>query len=124
MTPTNNRLVVRLDPPELGRVTVEVLTRADSVHVVMRTEHGAATNALLQQRELIREALERQGLTLGGFDVSEDPNRQAGDPGAARQRAEQGSNRTTDNGPARYATAATNADTEPAMARSTGGLFL
>jgi Flagellar hook-length control protein FliK len=74
------RVVIPLDPPALGHVTVEIIVRADSVRVSLQHGDEATFNALNAQRPAIEAALESNGLHLSGFDVS----------GNSRQRASHG----------------------------------
>ena len=64
------RVVIPLDPPALGHVTVEIIVRADSVKVSLHHGDEATFNALNAQRPAIEAALEANGLHLSGFDVS------------------------------------------------------
>jgi hypothetical protein len=64
------RVVVPLDPPALGHVTVEIVVRADSVRVSLQHANDAALASLTAQRPAIEAALESNGLHLSGFDVS------------------------------------------------------
>jgi flagellar hook-length control protein FliK len=71
------RVVVPLDPPALGHVTVEIIVRADSVKVSLQHGDDAAFAALNAQRPAIAAALESSGLHLSGFDVSSNQRRHA-----------------------------------------------
>ena len=72
---TPRRVVIPLDPPALGRVTVEIIVRADSVKVSLQHGDEASFNALNAQRPAIEAALESNGLHLSGFDVSGNQQR-------------------------------------------------
>lgn len=74
------RVVVPLDPPALGHVTVEIIVRADSVKVSLQHGDDAAFAALTAQRPAIEAALESNGLHLSGFDVSSNHRRQTPEP--------------------------------------------
>ena len=79
------RVVIPLDPPALGHVTVEIIVRADSVKVSLQHGDDAAFNALNAQRPAIAAALESNGLHLSGFDVSGNHRQRAShNPTAAR----------------------------------------
>lgn len=65
----SHRMVLRLDPPELGTVHADLVVRGEEVHVSLRCDPGA-THPLREARGLIERALQGQGFTLGGFDVS------------------------------------------------------
>lgn len=88
---TLRRLVVRLDPPELGALTLEVQSIGDDIAVIARTDNAEATRALMRQRADMQLAIESLGMSLSDFDVQtgtrdEVPNRQrrsgARQPGA------------------------------------------
>ncbi|MFN0027830.1 MAG: flagellar hook-length control protein FliK, partial [Acidimicrobiales bacterium] len=64
------RLTIRLDPPELGRLDVLFEVRGDQVAVVVRPESAGAGTLMSNQRGRIAEALAQQGLQLSGFDVA------------------------------------------------------
>lgn len=67
-----DRVVLRLDPPHLGAVTVDIATRNGDVHVVMRVEAPLAAQGLAAQRDQLRAALDAHGLALAGFDIRQD----------------------------------------------------
>jgi flagellar hook-length control protein FliK len=71
------RVVIPLDPPALGHVTVEIIVRADSVKVSLQHGDEATFNALNAQRPAIEAALEANGLHLSGFDVSGNQQQRA-----------------------------------------------
>lgn len=71
------RVVIPLDPPALGHVTVEIIVRADSVKVSLQHGDDAAFASLNAQRPAIAAALESNGLHLSGFDVSSNQQRHA-----------------------------------------------
>lgn len=64
-----NRAVVRLDPPELGRILLEVVSDGDEIAVIARAENAEAVKALVRQRSEIQAAVEALGLTVSDFDV-------------------------------------------------------
>jgi len=84
---TQRRVVLRLDPPELGTVRLELTKVGEEVLVAARTETVEAARALLRQHAEVRSAIEALGLTLTGFDV-ETPTEQG-----ARQRLGPGNRR-------------------------------
>jgi flagellar hook-length control protein FliK len=73
------KLTVRLDPPNLGEVRVELVARNGSVTVRVEPVHDAAAPLLAHQRDAVAAALERTGLSLSSFDVTpgEPERRQA-----------------------------------------------
>lgn len=72
------RIVVRLDPPDLGSVTIELTAVGDDVHIAARAESAEAVRAILRQHAEVLSALQTQGLSLTEFDVqaeADDPTR-------------------------------------------------
>lgn len=64
------RLSVRLDPPNLGELRVEVTARGGQVSVRLEPTGANAAPRLAAQREAIAAALERTGFQLSGFDIA------------------------------------------------------
>ena len=64
------RLVVRLDPPELGQVAIEVVSRGTSVSVDIRPASSDAVAPLRNQHATVEATLKSAGFELSGFDVS------------------------------------------------------
>jgi len=63
------RIVIRLDPPELGTVRLAFTKVGDDIVVAARTETAEAARAILRQQPDVRTAVEALGLTLSEFDV-------------------------------------------------------
>lgn len=85
-------LVMRLEPPQLGHVRVQLTVRDGVVTASVQTESEAARQAVLQNVEALRAALAGQGLELGRFDVAAEgpPPRSYAGQGAGRRRREPG----------------------------------
>jgi flagellar hook-length control protein FliK len=66
------RVVIRLDPPELGTVTVALTVRGGEVRVNLLASDVAAVAALDARRTDIDHALAGSGLSLDSFDVQSD----------------------------------------------------
>jgi flagellar hook-length control protein FliK len=64
------RLVVRLDPPELGAVTLHLTSRGSEVQLAMRAETPAGAAALAGQQARVRDLLAAHGFDLARFTVS------------------------------------------------------
>lgn len=62
-------IIVRLDPPELGALTLDLRTVGDEVLITARTDTAEAARALLRQRADMQVAIQSLGLALTGFDV-------------------------------------------------------
>lgn len=65
----NRQLVIRLDPPDLGRVSVILQVRGKDVQAVLRTTNQEASQALSEQLGQLRTQLEAQGLKVGKLEV-------------------------------------------------------
>ncbi len=63
------RLVLRLDPPELGAVRLHFELRGGDVYVILRPERPDAAPLLQEQRDRVAAILQREGMNLSGFDV-------------------------------------------------------
>ena len=63
-------LEIRLDPPDLGTVDLEIRSSGSTVTIVARTESAEAMLAVLRQRDVIEASLRQLGMDLSGFDVS------------------------------------------------------
>ena len=80
-----NRAVVRLDPPELGRIMLEIVSNGDEISVIARADNAEAARALIRQRAEIEAAVEALGLTVSDFDVqADDRERDDAEPEARR----------------------------------------
>jgi flagellar hook-length control protein FliK len=68
------RLTVRLDPPELGAVTLHLRSRGGEVELAIRAETPGGASALAAQQSRVRELLASHGFDLSRFSVaSSDP---------------------------------------------------
>ena len=63
------KLEFRLDPPELGKLTMTVAMERDSVSVQMLTGSQAVRDLLLMQVDRLRTALADESMTLGQISV-------------------------------------------------------
>ena len=91
-----HRTVIRLDPPELGALTLQVTALGDDVAIIARTETAEAARALMRQRGDMALAIESLGMSLSGFDVqtgsgSQLPERQRTNQPGQRDRSPSGS---------------------------------
>ena len=63
---------IHLDPPELGALEIKMTVDADDqARVSVQVQNSQVKEVLESQAQRLREALAEQGLTLAGFDVSE-----------------------------------------------------
>lgn len=98
----NARVVLRLDPPELGSVTITVSLRGGEVRVVLLAADPAAAAALEARRAEVRASLASGGLALDSYSVGADAGSGRERPGtpwrpadAAWRRTDPGSDWTT-----------------------------
>ncbi len=71
-------MTIRLDPPALGRLRVEVEIMRNVCNARIMADDPAAKASLLQGLPQLREALETQGLKLEGFTVDDNSNSSSG----------------------------------------------
>jgi flagellar hook-length control protein FliK len=64
------RLTVRLDPPELGAVTLHLTSRGDGVELSLRADTPAGAAALAGQQTRVRDLLASHGFDLSTFTIS------------------------------------------------------
>jgi flagellar hook-length control protein FliK len=65
-----SRLVIRLDPVELGPVLVSLRTRGGAVDISVRADNAGGAAAVADQRAHIQQVLAEHGLDLSSFSVS------------------------------------------------------
>lgn len=63
------QLVIRLDPADLGQVSVILQVRGKEVQAVLRTSNQETSHALNEQMAQLRTQLESQGLKVGKLEV-------------------------------------------------------
>jgi len=79
------RAHLRLDPPNLGSLEVEIEVHKGEVSLVVQVESQTAAGDLLLAMEHLRESLEEEGLSLKEFELTHDGEaneERAGEPGA------------------------------------------
>ncbi|MEH6470185.1 MAG: flagellar hook-length control protein FliK [Halopseudomonas sp.] len=75
---------IRLDPPELGSLTVRLNIQGDQTSVSFISPHAHVREVLEQQMPRLREMLSDNGLELGQADVSDQSQPQSSDEGDRR----------------------------------------
>lgn len=65
----SKQLTLRLDPPELGKLSLQLTVRGDEVKVVFKAENADAGNLLQENLSQLRQALENQGLKVSKMEV-------------------------------------------------------
>ncbi len=89
----NSSMVLRLDPPELGQVRVDVRMQDQTLTLRFHTETQEGYDALRARLDDLRQTLEQQGVQLDRVEVE---LRQTASPGDARQDGSQGQHLPTD----------------------------
>ncbi len=62
-------VTLRMSPPELGMVRVDVTVKAGVVSVQFRADHESIQNLMNRELSQLRQALQRQGLTVDRLEV-------------------------------------------------------
>lgn len=65
----SRQITLRLDPVEMGQLTVQLTVRQGEVRAVIRTDNEETTAALAQQMEQLKSSLEEQGLKVTRLEV-------------------------------------------------------
>ena len=61
--------ILQVEPPELGKVRIIINTSDDKVQVHLTVERPEAGDIIKGSEDILREAMKRQGLTLGDLSV-------------------------------------------------------
>ncbi|MEX0655197.1 MAG: flagellar hook-length control protein FliK [Phycisphaeraceae bacterium] len=91
-------LTVRMTPPEMGTVRIQLQMQAGTVNATLHAEGEGARTLLSQQLSQLRQSLEGQGLTverlsvqsMNGSASSQTQNHSDGSPNEGRSRGEHG----------------------------------
>ena len=75
-----SKVQMRLDPPELGTVDIEIEVKDGEVFLSVRAESVEAVSALQSEMESLGESLKEQGLDLSHFEL-EHSDHNSGDSG-------------------------------------------
>lgn|GEM_PF-1128743 len=67
-----DKVRLSLYPPQLGQVTINLALDGHKVKVGLKTANREATNLLTTEQLSLSHALQQEGFTLEGFDVTED----------------------------------------------------
>jgi flagellar hook-length control protein FliK len=65
---------MRLDPPDLGRVQVQIVSRGDEVHGQVLVASEAVRQVMESQLPELRQRLEAAGVNVQQFTVATDPS--------------------------------------------------
>jgi chemotaxis protein MotD len=69
-TPRRSSARMQLQPPELGRVSVDLRVEGDRVRIAVRAESDDARTLLAERGDQLKAALEQHGITVEKFEVS------------------------------------------------------
>ncbi len=72
------QMVLRLDPPELGKLTLSLTMAQGEVKAVIRTESAATTQVISEQLAQLKQTLEEQGFKVSSLEVETRTNQHAG----------------------------------------------
>lgn len=67
--PGRDEFTIAVRHPEAGQVSIRIVREAESVQVLMQTGSEGLRRELQSHLPLLQDALEREGLTLGGFEL-------------------------------------------------------
>lgn len=82
-------LRIRLSPPELGSMTLEVKVQGGAVHARVEADTPAARSLLLENLPLLRERLAEQGMRIDQFNVDLSDRHTGGTPDGMQQNDQQ-----------------------------------
>jgi flagellar hook-length control protein FliK len=87
----DGRVQVRLSPPELGSLRIEISVQHGVLHAKLEAETPTARNLLLDNLPALRERLAQQDMRVEKFDVEvrRDNGGQTGGNGAQDRQADQ-----------------------------------
>ena len=73
-------IVVRLSPPELGSLKLEISIRDGALTAHVQTDNSTARNVLLDNLPALRDRLEQQDIRIERFDVEVQDRSSSGQP--------------------------------------------
>ncbi|MDR1243385.1 MAG: flagellar hook-length control protein FliK [Deltaproteobacteria bacterium] len=65
----SRQIILRLDPPDLGRLTLNLTVANGEIKALIRTEHSEVTQAVAEQLAQLKNSLEEQGFKVADLDV-------------------------------------------------------
>ncbi len=68
----NSRTTIQLEPPELGRMQINVRLTNNDLHISILTETNRARHILTARSDILRNALEQQGINLVRLEISQE----------------------------------------------------
>lgn len=88
----SHQIVMRLDPPEMGKLTLSLTVANGEVKALIRTDKEATTGIIQEQLTQLKASLEEQGLKVSSLDVqtrAQNDMEQQGWTGAEQHNHEQ-----------------------------------
>lgn len=88
----SKQIILRLDPPELGKLTLSLSMAQGELKAVIRTESAATTQVVSEQLAQLKQSLEEQGFKVSSLEVETRAQSHAGTDnwnGAAQHNQEQ-----------------------------------
>lgn len=77
-TDGSKQLILRLDPPELGKLILSLTVAQGEVKAVIRTESAATTQVVGEQLAQLKQSLEEQGFKVSSLEVETRAQSHAG----------------------------------------------
>jgi flagellar hook-length control protein FliK len=77
-TDGSKQIVLRLDPPELGKLTLSLTVAQGEVKALIRTESTATTQMISEQLAQLKHSLEEQGFKVSSLEVETRTQSHAG----------------------------------------------
>lgn len=74
----SRQIVLRLDPPELGKLTLSLTVAHGEVKALIRTDSAATTQVVSEQLAQLKQSLEEQGFKVASLDVETRADSHAG----------------------------------------------
>lgn len=81
-------ITIRMMPPELGQVRVDIQMHGGKVSANFQTEHQSVQTLMSREMSQLRQALEKQGLTVEKLEVTQRPA-SSSNAGASSQNGDQ-----------------------------------
>jgi len=74
----SKQIILRLDPPELGKLTLSLTMAQGEIKAVIRTENTATTQMISEQLSQLKASLEEQGFKVSSLEVETRTQNHAG----------------------------------------------
>jgi len=77
--PQKSSAILHLNPPELGRMRVNVSLEKSQLTLSVHTESSHAKHVIAERMDLLRQSLDQHGVAIERFDVSDSLARESAD---------------------------------------------